>query len=201
MTDGDDSIVRRAWDGYQRRGDAFILRRISKINGLLPNPPILSGAALDGAVIAGARQLSIRADVATGRIVAGDKIILSGRILEVATDTAARAISQDPAVVAVPGFTNVPLVRALPISAADGAVLDFAWKGDSEIKGRVEAFDTSIGANGIIAGDLGVTIPSYGIDPPTIIDELLIDGRIRSIQSITPVLARGVAVTWHVHAR
>lgn len=202
MTTGDDTIVRRYADALQRRGSQVVLRQISYINGATPNPPILSAPVLDGAVLAGASQIAIRADAADGRLVAGDMLAIDGqRPIAVTADVSARDLGADPANPIIPGFDLVSLASPLGAPAADGAVIVPAWAADQTVWIVESSFSLRHTNEQILAGDLSITLAAFGVDRPNLIDQLLIEGFTRSIINVARSVVRGQTVAWSIQAR
>jgi hypothetical protein len=202
MTTGDDTIVRRYADAMQRRGAQIVLRRVTYINGVLPNPPILANAALDGPVAAGATTIAIRAEQADGRILAGDVLKLGtlGSGIVAATATA-QAPGFDPANPTVPGFASVRLAQPLAAAIPDGTPITATWAAD-QLVWITETNFTLLQTNSqILAGDLNVQMAAFGVAQPNAVDHLIINGFTRSIVNVARSTLRGQTVAWILQAR
>jgi hypothetical protein len=203
LTAGDDTVVRRYADAMRRRGFQMVLRRLTYVAGGAPNPPILSGAVLDGAVLAGATTITIRADQADGRLLAGDTLTIAGATVAIAAMVTARPAGPDPAVPVTPGFDAVALATPLVAGAADGTPLILAWSADDLVWVTEAAFSLTLASDQILAGDLHITMAAFGVAEPSHLDQLIAADRsfVRSIVTVGRAMARGQTVAWQIQAR
>jgi hypothetical protein len=199
----DDTVVRRFADAVERKGVQGVLRRIGYLGGASGNPPMLDFPVIDGNFAIGAVEISIRAQAAEGRLVAGDRLMLQGLpgALVVEAENVARGPGYDPANPVVPGFDQVQLTVPLTAPIADGALITPCWIADQPVWFMESDFSLREQSDQILEGDLSVSIAAFGVARPNALDVLLVDGFARSIVNVARKTVRGQTVAWIVQAR
>lgn len=163
-------------------------------SGSTQNPPIGSGYTVSAAADAGATVISIKAPVAVGKLLPGDKITAGGNVHTV-TGSGVQAVAQQ--------FAAVPVTPALPapLSVGDPVALSFA--ADVALRGAPASYQASEFMGGVQAGDRRVVImqAALGERQPKAGDRLVFEGR--SFNVITAVaIYQGAAVSaWDIQAR
>lgn len=202
MALGDDTIIRRMSDATERRGQKVTLRRVAKVSGQLPHPPVLFDAVVDGDFLTGATQISIRAGQAVGRLISGDKLTIGGTVKVTVSGTVnARTPSVDAATVVTPGFTNIPLLPALAANISDGDDVVLVPGTDTDVYVMPTSISARLRPDQIIAGDLFMRLPAFNVSKPATTDIVIMGDDRYSIIGIDPFLHRGMVAGWDLHLR
>ena len=191
----DDRFRARTNRLISRTGKVITYRRITKVAGPNPaiNPP--STGSLQAAAIAltGDTTISLTSPSVSGRLVAGDKLIIAGAVYTLTG--AVTAVGN-----VFPGLAFTP---ALAADVAAGDAVSVTFSADVLVTARISGFsENMMGGTLVQIGDFNVVIPATQITfTPTIVDKLIIDGTPRSIVSVTPQYAASFPASWRIQAR
>ena len=188
-------------DGIRRRGRFVYLRAPTGLASRppMPNPPTLVGPVLAAPVAVGDQAMSINATSARGVLVPGDVLALGTDQYVVTSPVNSRPIQ--PGV--LPGFDDVPFVPPATTAQPAGAQLTPTWSADKQMKAIVDAYpERLVDGKNILLFDLRVVIGSYKVATPPVPDnQLVIDGKVRTIIAVNPVFAGAELTSWTIQAR
>jgi hypothetical protein len=158
--DSKASHARRMFKQWVRRqGSLVTIRRITRAAGpaAAVNPPAYTNVVIDGAHVAGATSLRLRADRLVGRFIVGDIIQVANLPL--------MAVAAETVVPETMAAVTLPLRAALTTGLADGlAVQTFAFAADQQVKAVISAFPRRITDGEMIKGtDLQVTLAAMDV--------------------------------------
>lgn len=179
------------------RGCKAILRRVTLSTGPapMPSPPLLDDAVTALPVLAGDMAFALNAKAARGVIKMGDLLTINGFDYPVVADVQSRPAST------APGFDNVRVSSPL-VALAAGVPVVLKPASDVECYVVINNFPLQMIANSLIlAADVDVLIAAYGIRAPAILDRLIVNGRERSIITVTPVYSQEHIIQYRLQAR
>jgi hypothetical protein len=195
-----DTLNRRVADALARRGNQRVTLRHLTTSGpphLLPNPPTLVSPVLDGDTASGTSTIAIRAEDARGRMLDGDKLRIGDIIYRITATANSRALTATE-----PGFDAVAITPGLVASLTDGAEITPIWSADTTVTALVQSYPLRlVDGTRIQSRDLMVTIAAYGLEQPSLTDQIIIGADIRSIMGVTPTYAGDRVVRWEIQAR
>ena len=158
------------------------------------NPPTGSGWTLSAAASAGATAISIKATLTTGRLLAGDQVMIGGAAYTIAAPVTAAANT----------FANVSLTAPLAAAATAGTPVSFLFACDRPIKAAVRAFQAEQLLGGIVVGDQRLVIPHAVLDAagvpqePSAADSVLIGATRWKVKTAVAARQAGEPVLWQL---
>lgn len=195
------AVQRQVYGAYKRRGGKIALRQFTSLPGPTPysNPPTLDTPLVDGVVPRGSLSLSIRAQSAVGRLIAGDTLSIAGASYTVAQACNARTYPSN----STPGFDSVQLTSGIIADVADGAAISIVWIADLPTYAMVSPFPVSLMMNGdmIQMKDLRVMVPAFRLPPPDLTWRVALNGRDYAIISKQATYIGTDVIEWMLQAR
>lgn len=188
----------RLYDAMDRNGGKVVVRRQTKGPGTtgLINPPRVQGATLAAAARAGDTVLHVAAVSASGRLLAGDKLLVDGLTI-VALDEVPCWPPTHPA-----GFTDVP-VAPLPRDLASGLPVGFGFLADTPVPAMINSFPIRlVDGERIRSRDLQIIVPAWKLGE--VVPgawSILVNGREMAIQDATPTFEMNEVLKWSIQAR
>ncbi|MFD2234820.1 hypothetical protein [Phaeospirillum tilakii] len=163
-------------------------------SGADQSPPTLAGEVeVATAAPAGAATLSLRAEYAVGRLVAGDVIAVGGRFYTVAAPTSA---ADGGLFAAVP--IDPPLAGAVPA----GAPVTLSFAADTVVTARVVEVTAKDLIGGVEAGDLRAVIAAQGCPiVPALGHEALVDGAPYRVVTVSRKTWGVILLGWEAQLR
>ena len=163
-------------------------------SGSTQNPPLGAGYAISANADAGAGVMSIRAPLAVGKLLAGDKITAGGNIHTV-TGAGVQAVAQQ--------FAAVPVSPVLAASVSVGDPVTLTFASDIALRGAVAAYQASEFLGGVQAGDRRIVIMSdtLGNALPKAGDRLVFEGRMFNVVNALAIYQGAAVKAWDIQAR
>lgn len=181
------------WSLEASWGADLIFRPVSGA-GAVQNPPIGAGYTVSAAGDAGAAFISVKASLAVGKLLPGDKITAGGNVHTV-TGAGVQAVAQQ--------FAAVPITPALaaPVSVGDPVTLSFA--ADVALRGAPASYQASEFMGGVQAGDRRVVIlqAALGERQPKAGDRLVFEGRAFNVITAVAIYQGASVAAWDIQAR
>lgn len=176
-------------------GADLIWRSISG-SGSSQNPPSISGpVTLAADAVSGAATVSLRADYAVGRLLAGDTVSIGGITYSVTS----------PAKASSGGFAAIGIDPVLTVDAAIGDAVEIAFARDVTITAAISGYQASELQGGVQVGDLRIVLLASAVtnllESPKVGDMVILGGVGLRVANINPVYAGGKAIGWEVTAR
>lgn len=187
------------WDLDASWGLFVTLRNVTG-SGANQNPPIGSGFSVAAAASAGAGTVSIKSTFTQGKLLAGDKFIITGDVTEYTITGPGVAASANQ-------FAAVPITPVLAANAAQGAVVTFDFARDFAVRAAVAGYDAKeIGAT-VQIGDRRLVILQSDLDAagmtdtPSSADVITFENQTFNLISATAIYQAGAAYAWDLQLR
>lgn len=183
------------WSLEASWGASMIYRSVTG-SGATQNPPQGSSFTVSANALSGATAISIKASLAVGKLVAGDKISVGGRTHTV-TGAGVQAVMNQ--------FSAVPVSPALAeaVSVGDPVTLSFAR--DLSLRGAVAGYAASEFMGGVVAGDRRIVIMQGALasldDKPKAGDKIVFEGRAFNVQTAVAIYQGQNPVAWDIQLR
>ncbi len=182
--------------GLRKNGAPILLRHIKRINGPTPieNPCSASALLVNGAFLAGASTISLRAASLEGFLRAGDVITIASTAYTVAADTAAASSN---------AIASISIAPALAADAADGDAAPVTFYGETALRATVSSYPIQlINGTTIQSQDLRMIVAAFDLkDPPQTEDQVVFNGTTYAVQSASPRYVGPTVVGWDIQVR
>lgn len=183
------------WSLEASWGADMIYRSVSG-SGASQNPPQGSGYTVASAAAAGATVISIKAPLAIGKLLPGDKIEVAGSVYAV-TGAGVQAVMQQ--------FSAIPISPVLAANAALGDPVMLTFARDRTLRGAVASYQAAEFMGGVQAGDRRVVIMQAALsgldEKPKAGDRIVLDGRAFNVQSAVAIYQGANPVAWDIQVR
>jgi hypothetical protein len=161
-----------------------------------PNPPQLTGLAVNALTALGAGAITLKATFASGRLIVGDKFTIAG-------DATVYTVTGE-VIAASNSFAAVPISPVLAQAAAANAVVTPIFVADFPIRALVTAFPARlINGTSIQVTDRQVRFLASTISgiEPAVTDKILIGSDSYSIVAPKSAELQGVVYSWFCQVR